>query len=83
MGLDGVELIMEVEDKFGIAIPDEISTEMHTVGALIDYVQEVTRERGVDPRAAKNQVRRIVANQMGLRLRDVRPEHTFIELGLT
>lgn len=83
MGLDGVELIMEVEDEFGIAILDEISTEMYTVGQLIDYVQEATRDRGLDPRSVKNRIRRIVADQMGLRLRDVRPEHTFVELGVT
>ena len=82
MGLDGVAIILDVEKEFDIAIPDEVSMEMHTVGALIDHVQEAARDRGLDPRAVKNRIRRIVANNLGHRLRDVRPEHTFVELGL-
>ena len=35
MGLDGVELIMEVEDEFGITIPDSDAAEMRTVGDLV------------------------------------------------
>lgn len=35
MGLDGVEMIMEVEDEFGITIPDSDASEMRTVGDLV------------------------------------------------
>lgn len=38
--LDRVELIMEMEDKFGIKIPDEEAQELKTVGQTIDYVLE-------------------------------------------
>jgi len=38
MGLDAVELIMAVEEKFGINISDEEAQEMRTVGQMYQYV---------------------------------------------
>jgi hypothetical protein len=38
MGLDYVELLLEVEDTFGIAIPDEDAAGLTTMGKLYDYV---------------------------------------------
>lgn len=40
MGLDGVELIMEVEEAFGINIPDEMATDMLTVQNMINYIAD-------------------------------------------
>jgi acyl carrier protein len=36
--LDFVEVIMEVEDRFEIAIPDEESEKIKTVGQLLDHI---------------------------------------------
>jgi acyl carrier protein len=36
--LDLVELIMELEDQFGIKIPDEDAQKIQTVGQAVDYV---------------------------------------------
>ena len=36
--LDLVELIMELEDQFGIKIPDEDAQKLQTVGQAVDYV---------------------------------------------
>jgi acyl carrier protein len=36
--LDLVEMIMELEDQFGIKIPDEDAQKIQTVGQAIDYV---------------------------------------------
>jgi len=36
--LDTVELIMELEEEFGIEIPDEDAEKMTSVGAAVNYI---------------------------------------------
>lgn len=36
--LDTVELVMALEEEFGIEIPDEDAKKMLTVGAVVDYM---------------------------------------------
>jgi acyl carrier protein len=36
--LDLVEVVMDLEDEFGLKIPDEDARELTTVGKAIDYV---------------------------------------------
>ena len=38
--LDAVEIIMAIEDEYGIEIPDEEAEKMKTVGDLVRYVEE-------------------------------------------
>lgn len=38
--LDAVEIIMAIEDEFGIEIPDEQAEEFQIVQAIVDYVQK-------------------------------------------
>lgn len=38
--LDTVEMIMEIEDEFGIEIPDEDAETIQTVGKAIEYVKK-------------------------------------------
>ena len=38
MGLDGVQLVMEIEERFGIDIPDEDAAKIITVGDLYQLV---------------------------------------------
>lgn len=38
--LDTVELIMEFEKEFNIAIPDDQAENIQTVGQAIDYIEE-------------------------------------------
>ncbi len=38
--LDAVEIIMAIEDEFGIEIPDEDAEHIQTVGDLVRYVEE-------------------------------------------
>jgi acyl carrier protein len=42
--LDLVELIMAVEEKFDISIPDEDAEKIETVQHTIDYIKKATRE---------------------------------------
>ena len=37
--LDVVELIMSVEDEFGLAICDEEAAELTTVGKIVEYIE--------------------------------------------
>lgn len=43
--LDTVELVMEFEDEFDVSIPDEEAEKIQTVGAAIDYVAKVAKEK--------------------------------------
>ena len=38
--LDVVELVMEIEDEFGVSIPDEDATKIKTVGDAVRYINE-------------------------------------------
>jgi acyl carrier protein len=38
--LDTVELIMEFEKEFNIAIPDDQAEKISTVGQAVDYISE-------------------------------------------
>ncbi len=37
--LDLVELVMELEDQFGVSIPDEEAEKIQTIGDAIKYVE--------------------------------------------
>jgi acyl carrier protein len=43
--LDTVELVMEFEDEFDMSIPDEEAEKIQTVGAAIDYVARIVKEK--------------------------------------
>lgn len=39
--LDVVELIMSLEDEFGISISDEDAAQLYTVGRIVDYLENM------------------------------------------
>ena len=43
--LDRVELIMEIEDEFGISIPEELAEKISTVGDAVKFVEEKVAEK--------------------------------------
>ena len=38
--LDAVELVMAVEEEFGVEVPDDQAENLTTVGAIVDYVDK-------------------------------------------
>lgn len=40
--LDAVDLIMAVEEEFGILVPDETAETFKTVGDIVSYIEENT-----------------------------------------
>ena len=38
--LDVVDMVMTLEDEFGVEVPDEQIENFHTVGAVVRYVEE-------------------------------------------
>ncbi len=43
--LDTVELVMEFEDEFDMSIPDEEAEKIQTVGAAIDYIVNIAKNK--------------------------------------
>ncbi len=39
--LDVVELIMSLEDEFGVSISDEDAAQLYTVGRIVDYLDRI------------------------------------------
>jgi acyl carrier protein len=80
MGLDGVEIVMEVEDEFGIIIPDPDVERIMTVGGLADYVQhrlDPNATASADSRCGTSRVfyamRRVMMNVLGVDRAGIRP----------
>lgn len=76
MGLDTVELVMEMEDEFGISIPDADAEKLGTVGNIYDYLRDrlsaLRGERCVT-QAIFYRLRSAMVTQFGLRRRNIRP----------
>ncbi len=83
MGLDGVELVMDVEEKFGVAIPDDLAQTMRTVGDLYEYLVTQCngdRQSGCLTSAAFYQVRQGICKTLRVERHDVRPATWIDEL---
>ena len=46
--LDTVELVMALEEEFGIEIPDEDAEKMRTVGEAIKYIEDKAGKEAVE-----------------------------------
>lgn len=42
--LDGVELVMALEEKFGVEIPNEDMANLETVGDIVTYIDKKTQK---------------------------------------
>ena len=70
MGLDGVELIMAVEEEFRIAIPDSEAEQCVTVEKLLDVVLPKLRQSNTDPCRSQHGfyiIRKILMDELALK----------------
>lgn len=77
MGLDGLELIMAVEEKFGIDITDEEATKVVTVGDLKRLVTaklEVAVSDGCLTQRAFHLIRKKAIAEFGVLRRNLKPD---------
>lgn len=42
--LDVVELLMSLEDEFGLSLPDEVAMQMKTVADIVNYIDENSKK---------------------------------------
>jgi predicted secreted protein len=77
MGLDAVELVMAVEEKFAISITDEEATKIRTVGdlkCLVTAKLDVTDVDGCLTQRAFHLIRKNAIAEFGILRRNVRPD---------
>ena len=85
MGLDTVELAMEIEEAFSLRFPDAAVREMATVRDVVEFVAaELAREgRPMSREDIFARVQRLTADKAGLDPGDVRWDDRFVQdLGL-
>lgn len=81
MGLEGVELVMEVEEVFGIVIADEEAQRTQTVGQLFELVvSKLSSSQGCASMVAFNRLRRGLHSVFGAPRREVTPQTALEQL---
>ncbi len=79
MGLDGVEIVLELEDTFAIKIPDEDAEAVKTVGDLVALVRDLA---GLPPElddATFDKIAAIIADQLHFPEGLIRPDSRLVE----
>jgi hypothetical protein len=77
MGLDTVELVMDLEEALGLSIPDARAAYLRTPREVLRYASEhlsLRREERCRSRRLYFEIRRNVAELMGWDLRSLRPD---------
>ena len=85
MGLDTVELVMTVEEEFGVAIPNDAARTLARLGDIHGLVVRLLQGRGesVDPAEVWERLKEIVRRQCGIPEKDIVPgAHLVYDLGL-
>jgi hypothetical protein len=83
MGLDLVEILMEIEDDFGVTVPDELASSFVTVGdthkMIFDHLvaKGRTPSRGLDAEVWQKLVT-LTPEQMGLDPEIIKPDLRWI-----
>ena len=81
MGLDTVELVMAVEQRFSIRIPNQVAAQLVTVGQMHQYVVVRLRQRGANPdsEAIYTVLADVISTQLGVKREVVRREASFVD----
>ena len=76
MGLELVEIVMEVEETFGIVISDEAAPQLQTVGQFYDYIldrRRQTQQQGCPTARMFREVRRVLMETASVPRQAIRP----------
>jgi acyl carrier protein len=76
VGLDSVELIMEIEDEFKLRIPDDDAVELRTAGGILDYV---AARIDLAPEAVERRVWKSISRRLNVPVADIRRESRIAE----
>ena len=82
MGLETVELVLAVEELFGITIPDASAEKIATVGQLQDFVFAELSKRTDNTRTSVevfDVLRALIAHQMRIDPSQIRRESRFVQ----
>jgi hypothetical protein len=85
VGLDTVELLMAIEDEFGITVPNDVAPLLVRLSDLHAFAIRALAERGeaVDADRVWERLKRVVVKECGVREVQVVPEaHLNYDLGL-
>jgi hypothetical protein len=85
VGLDTVELLVAVEDEFGIAIPNDVAPRLTRLGDLHAFAAQALADRGeaVDSACLWERLKRVAVKECGVREQQIVPEaHLNYDLGL-
>lgn len=85
MGLDTVEIIMSVEEAFGIEFPDDAAADILTTQELIDFVYKNVRHNAADQRVCLSQrafyrIRRQLREKLDLPRENLRPKTKWADI---
>ena len=82
MGLNSVEIVMEVEDEFDISIPDPDAERIMRVGELAEYVFAAMggdqNSKGLSRDDVLQKIRTIVSEQMVMPIDQITAEKHFV-----
>jgi acyl carrier protein len=82
VGLDTVELVMAIEESFGLEIPDEKAAKIFTVGDMHAYLVSELRRLGrpdLDEEGIFARMRDIICHQTGVKPDEVVPTASFVK----
>lgn len=81
MGLDAVELVMEIESEFHIEIPNKVAVKIRVVGEMHDYIVQALRLRGETPDEGQvwERLTAVIVRRLGVRPDQVTRSAEFVK----